>query len=69
MSHKGFRYAYPLESSGQASLGKEIDRVGNAYQLAGWIEVDYIPKDGIPTHIIFEWQQEGIPVYPDVSPL
>lgn len=67
MSHKGFRYAYPIKSGNQASLGKEMDLVGNAYELAGWREVDFIPEEGFPTHIVFEWQHDGIPIYPSVD--
>ena len=67
MSRKGFQYPYPLVSKTQAELGKEVDIVGNAYQNAGWIEVDTIPADGFPTHIVFEWQNDGLPVYPTIT--
>ena len=67
MSHKGIKFPYPLVSRTQADLGKEIDAVGNAYQNAGWKEVDVIPAEGFPTHIVFEWQQDRPPFYPSVS--
>lgn len=67
MSHKGFRYPYPLISKSQAEIGKEVNVVGNAYQNAGWMEVDFIPAEGLPTHIIFEWQLDGPPVYPCIN--
>ena len=63
MSRKGFRYTYELQSSSPAELGK----VGDAYQNAGWIEVDFIPEKGIPTHVIFEWTLDRLPVYPEVD--
>lgn len=67
MSHKGFRYAYPVFSKSQLQLGKEIDIIGTAFQNAGWIEVDFIPESGLPTYIIFEWQHDSPPVYPAVN--
>lgn len=66
MSRKGFRYAYPLKSTNEAMLGQELDKVGNAYQDAGWIEVDFLPEEGFPTHVVFEWQNDGPPIYPSV---
>lgn len=63
MSRKGFRYTYKLQSNSPAELGK----VGDAYQNAGWIEVDFLPESGPPTHVIFEWQNDGPPIYPSVD--
>lgn len=63
MSHKGWIYKYPLESTS----GIEIDRVATTYELAGWKEIGFEPEEGVPTHIIFEWQLESIPLYPGVS--
>lgn len=67
MPDKAFRYAYEIQSKTQSALGKELDIIGNAFQNAGWVEVGFIPETGIPTHVIFEWRQEGRPVYPSIS--
>lgn len=63
MSLKGHRYAYKLKTI----LPQEYEAVNFAYYQAGWKEVDSIPDDGIPTHIIFEWTRDGPPVYPVVN--
>lgn len=63
MSCKGQRYAYPLKSK----YPQEYEAVVFAYTQAGWKEVGAKPEDGIPTHIIFEWQQDGPPYSPDVN--
>lgn len=69
MPNKGFRYYYPITSKSQLALGKELDAVGNAYQNAGWIEVGFVPESGFPTHVIFEWQFDRPPIYPNVGSL
>lgn len=67
MSNKGHIYQYPIASKSQFDLGKEVNIVGNAFQNAGWKEVDFIPATGFPTHIVFEWQKDGPPIYPYIS--
>ena len=68
MTYKGTRYTYSIVSKGPAKLAEEIDTVGNAFQNAGWIEAEIIPESGFPTHIVFEWTQDGRPIHP-VIPL
>lgn len=63
MSHKGFRYTYQLKGS----TPQELIEVGRAYERYGWEEIGYIPDEGPATHVIFEWQYDGIPVYPRVN--
>lgn len=63
MSHKGFRYTYQLEGT----TLQELIEVGRAYERYGWKEIGYIPDEGPATHVIFEWQYDGIPVYPRVN--
>ena len=64
MSHKGFRYHYNVKSKSMSDLGRELDKVGNAFQNCGWIEVDFLPETGFPTTVIFEWQYDCPPRYP-----
>lgn len=67
MSRNGFLYHYPIASKSQLNLGKEIEIVGNAFQYAGWKEVDILPATGFPTHIVFEWQKDGPPIFPNID--
>lgn len=67
MSHKGFRFAYSIHSQKQADFYRELDIVCTAYQNAGWIEVEFRPAAGQPKEIIFEWQNDGQPVYPVIE--
>lgn len=62
-SYKGRLYTYALKSASPA----EVAAVGDTFQAAGWIEIDFLPKSGPPTHIIFEWQLDRPPVYPSVD--
>lgn len=61
MSWKGYRYEYHLKTAGSA---KEIDMVGNAYQAAGWIEVEIYPDKGPVKVIVFEWLNNSPPCHP-----
>ncbi len=63
MSKKGFRYEYRLSSV----FPQEYEAVNFAYLQAGWKEVGAIPDEGIPTHIVFEWQKDGPPIFPFVN--
>lgn len=63
MSCKGFRYNYKLKSK----YPQEYEAVNFAYTNAGWDEVGALPDDGIPTHIVYEWQKDGPPIYPFVN--
>ena len=67
MSYKGTRFNYSIQSKFESDLGKEIDIVGNAFQNAGWIEVEIIPEEGFPTDIVFEWQLDSYPVRPSID--
>ena len=67
MSYKGTRFNYSIQSKFQSELGKEIDAVGNAFQNAGWIEVEILPEEGFPTNIIFEWQLDTYPIRPFID--
>ena len=62
---KGFKYAYQLESR---SLD-EVSEVCWAYTMTShWKQIGLVPPDeGIPTHVVFEWQGEGPPHYPRVN--
>lgn len=63
MSSKGFRYEYELQSK----YPQEYEAVNFAYLQAGWKEIGALPEEGLPTHIIFEWQNDGTPYYPSVN--
>ena len=67
MSYKGYRVAYSVVSKTQAELAQETEIVGNAFQNAGWREVDFEPDTGIPTKIIFEWLHDEKPVRPYIN--
>lgn len=63
MSCKGFRYEYKLSSV----YPQEFEAVTFAYLQAGWKTAGILPEVGIPSHIIFEWQKDGPPIYPFVN--
>lgn len=63
MSMKGFRYQYPLKSH----YPTEYEAVLFAYTGVGWKEVGFLPDEGFPTHIIFEWEKNTPPLYPSVN--
>lgn len=63
MSCKGFHYEYKLSSI----YPQEYEAVNFAYTQAGWKEIGVLPDEGIPSHIIFEWQHDGPPIYPFVN--
>ena len=62
MSCKGFKYEYRLGSK----YPQEYEAVSLAYLQAGWKAVGVLPDEGLPTHVVFEWQQDGPPTYPSV---
>lgn len=58
------RYTYKLENGSP----NEVEAVLLAYGSCGWKTVEVVlPEEGFPTHIIFEWDKEGIPFYPMVN--
>lgn len=63
MSNKGYRFEYRLTSG----YPHEYEAVSFAYLQAGWKEVSARPEAGLPTHIVFEWQQDGPPIFPVVN--
>ena len=63
MSRKGFRYEYRLSSK----YPQEFEAVTFAYLQAGWKSVGALPAEGLPTHLVFEWQGDGPPIYPFVN--
>lgn len=63
MSCKGFRYVYKLSSI----YPQEYEAVNFAYLQAGWKEIPTLPESGLPTQIVFEWQQDCPPVFPTVN--
>lgn len=62
MSCKGFKYEYRLDSK----YPQEYEIVCSAYLQVGWEAVGVLPDEGLPTHVVFEWQQDGPPTYPSV---
>lgn len=63
LSMKGFRYQYHLKSH----YPTEYEAVLFAYSQVGWKEVGFLPDEGFPTHIIFEWEKNTPPLYPAVN--
>lgn len=63
MPRKGTLYNYPLKSI----YPQEYEAAVFAYSQAGWKEVGALPAEGLPTHIIFEWQLDSPPIYPAVA--
>lgn len=46
-----------------------LDTICDRYIACGWKEVDIIGAINHPQEIIFEWDGEGIPKYPNLSDL
>ena len=63
MSSKGFRYEYQLSSNNIL----EYEAVNFAYISAGWKELGALPDEGLPRSIVFEWQKDGPPFFPQVN--
>lgn len=63
MSCKGFRYKHCMKSDNIM----EYEEVNFAYTQAGWKEIGAEPENGIPKAIVFEWTEDGPPVYPVVN--
>ena len=59
MSYKGTRRKVNIENRRPSEIGQ----IGDAYQNLGWIEVEVVPYK----YIIFEWQLDTFPVYPDLA--
>lgn len=63
MSCKGFQYKYKLKTP----YPQEYEAANFAYTQAGWLDVGFEEKNGIPSHIIFEWPHDRPPYYPFVN--
>ena len=63
MSRKGFKYEYVLTSNSIL----EYEAVNFAYTTAGWKDLGAPPGKGFPKSVIFEWQKDGPPFFPQVN--
>ena len=63
LSCKGFRYEYAMSSHDPQEYLEAVI----AYCHAGWVEITARPPTGVPTHIVFEWPLDRLPIYPRVD--
>ena len=48
---------------------KTLDKICERYEMCGWKEIDIIGTINHPQEVIFEWNGEGLPIYPSLSDL
>lgn len=46
-----------------------LDTICDRYIACGWEEVDIVGTVNHPQEVIFEWEGEGLPMYPNLSDL
>ena len=46
-----------------------LDTICDRYIACGWDEVDIVGTVNHPQEVIFEWEGEGLPMYPNLSDL
>ena len=51
----------------QAVNNRTLDTICDRYVMCGWKEIDIICETNNPKEVVFEWEGEGLPEYPNLS--